>query len=110
MQIITNHQSRFLLCFGELPEKIQKDFDYIDTDDMGEPRFFQYRGNWFDAHDAQSIEPDNGRKHNMGWAMRVHPGSPLAWFDAIVSDTYFSGTLWQFTHDGNRVIVGRYYS
>ncbi len=110
MQIITNHQPRFLLCFFELPEKAQKEFDYVEPDSYGDARFFQYRGQWFDAHDAQRIKTDDGRVYPLGWATIVHPGSPLAHFDAIVTDTYFSGTVWQFTRDGASVIVGRFYS
>ena len=108
MQIITNWQPRDLLCLANMPEKARSDFDYVG--DEFSSRFFHYRGAWYDAHDAQGIEPDSGQAHPMGWAMRVHPGSPLALFDCIASDTYFSGVLWRFVDGGERVTVARYFS
>jgi hypothetical protein len=108
MHIITNWKPRALVAWCDLPESARADFDYVDAEDYSS-RFFHYRGTWYDAHDAQRIEPDSGRAHPMGWAMRVHPGSPLNLFDAVASDTYFSGTLWRFTDDDS-VIVARYYS
>lgn len=107
MQIITNWQARPLQCLADMPEKIRADFDYIE--DEFNYRFVCYRGEWHDAHDTQRIEPDNGRAHRMGWAMFVHPGSPLAHFDAIESESYFSGLLYRFVDDDS-VIVGRYFS
>lgn len=106
MQIITNWQARPLQCLADIPLNRRADFDYIDEGEEFSPRFVCYRGEWHDTHDTQRIEPDNGRPHRMGWAMRVHPGSPLAHFDAIESDTYFSGLLYQFVGDDS-VIVAR---
>lgn len=107
MQIITNWQFRPLLALCELPEKVRADFDYID--DMHTARIAHYRGAYFDVYDSQRIEPDNGRAHPMGWAMRVHPGSPLAHFDSIISDSYFSGSLFRLGADDS-VMCGRYFS
>lgn len=109
MQIITNWQARPLQCLADMPEKARAQFDYIESDDEYRPRFVCYRGEWHDAIDAQRIEPDNGIAHRMGWAMRVRPGSPLAHFDAIESESYFSGLLYRFVDDDS-VIVGRYFS
>ena len=107
MQIITDWKFRPLQCLADLPEKARADFDYID--DEYSPRFVCYRGVWHDCHDTQRIEPDSSRAHPMGWSMRVHPGSPLALFDAIESDSYFSGTLFRFDAD-DKVMCGRYFS
>lgn len=109
MQIITNWQARPLQCLADMPEKKRADFDYIESDDEYSPRFVCYRGEWHDVFDTQRIEPDNGRAHRVGFAMRVHPGSPLAHFDAIESDTYFSGLLYRLLDDDS-VIVGRYFT
>ena len=109
MQIITNWQPRPLQCLVDLPANARAEFDYIEEDDGYTPRFFRYKGSWFDAHDAQCIEADSGRAHPMGWALHVHPGSPLAHFDAIASDSFFSGVLWRFGAD-DTVIVGGYFS
>lgn len=106
--LITNRIPRIARCFYELPESVRAEFDYVDPDDQSS-RFVQYRGAWYDAHDTQRIEPDNSRAHPMGWAVRVHPGEPLAQFDSIISDSYFSGVVFRFIGD-DQVIVGRYYS
>ena len=109
MTIITNWKPRQLVSASELPGDTWKtDFDYIGENDAFHPRFFSYRGAWHDSMDAQSIRYDTDR-HPLGWAMHVHPGSPLGHFDAIESDTYFSGTMWKFVDD-DMVIVARYYS
>lgn len=107
--IITNHTPRALQCLADLPKKARADFDYLSEDEHYSARFVQYRGHWYDAFDTQRIEPDNGRQHRMGWAMRVHPGEPLAWFDSIISDSYFSGVVFRFVDDDS-VIVGTYIS
>ena len=109
MQIFTNWEFRPLQCLADIPEKARADFDYIEEDDSFDPRFIFYRGAWYDVNDTQRIEPDNGRAHPMGWAMRVHPGLPLAWFDGIVTDTYFSGVLFRLSRDGESVQCGRYF-
>jgi hypothetical protein len=109
MCIITNWKPRNLVSAAELPGDIWKtDFDYVGWEDAFSPRFFSYRGAWRDSMDAQSIRFDTDR-HPLGWAMHVHPGSPIGYFDAIESDTYFSGTMWKFVDD-DTVIVARYYS
>ena len=107
-ELITNGKPRALLPLCDLPEKARTDFDYVDADDYSE-RFFHYRGAYYDAHDAQRIEPDSGRAHRVGWSMRVHPGEPFARFDGIVSESYFSGIVFRFVDDDS-VIVGRYFS
>ena len=107
MQIITNWTPRRLECLQDLPESKQSDFGYVDDDCS--LRFVCYRGEWHDVFDAQRIEPNTGRTSPMGWAMRVHAGSPLCLFDSIESDSYFSGLLYRFGGD-ETVIVARYFS
>lgn len=109
-QLICNMQARPLLALCELPEKARAAFDYVEEPDHYSPRFFRYRGEWHDAHDAQLIEPDKGRAHRMGWTARVHPGEPLARFDALATNSYFSGLAWRFVgRDADSVIVARFY-
>ena len=109
-ELITNGKARPLLALFELPEKARAAFDYVGPDDAYSPRIFHYRGEWHDAHDAQRIEPDSGRAHRMGWAARVHPGEPLARFDALATDSYFSGLAWRFVgRDADSVVVARFY-
>lgn len=106
-ELITSSHVYTLASFEELPVKVQPDFDYVD--DMHEPRFVCYRGAWYDVCDSQRIEPDNGRAHPIGWAMRVHPGEPLARFDGVQSCSYFSGVAFAFV-DNDTVRCARCYS
>jgi hypothetical protein len=108
MNIITNWVPRNMLALHELPAKHQAFFDYIDEDEWYTPRFVQYRGGWYDTYDTQRIEPDTGRQNPMGWAIRVHPGSPLCLFDSVESDSFFSGMLYRFVGE-DQVVVGRYF-
>ena len=109
-QLVTNNQPRPLLSFSELPANARSDFDYIEDDDYCTPRFVKYRNVWYDANDTQRIEPDNGRSHPVGWAMRVHPGEPLAQFDSIVTDSYFSGVAFRFADHFESVVIAHFYS
>lgn len=104
-----NRIPRALLCLAELSEAERSEFDYLSEGDEYFPRFVRYMGAIYDAHDTQQIEPDNGRVHPMGWAMRVHPGEPLAYFDSVLCETYFSGIAFRFVGEYS-VIVGRFYS
>ena len=104
-----NRIPRALLCLAELSDAERSEFDYVSEGDEYSPRFVRYRGTIYDAHDTQRIEPDNGRVHPMGWVARVRPGEPLAYFDSVQSETYFSGIAFRFVGD-DHVIVGRFYS
>lgn len=109
-QLICNRKPRNLVSRGYLPDSVQSNFDYVSEDDYSE-RFFCYRGEWYDAHDMQSIAFESDRPSlSMGWACIVHPGEPFAQFDAINSDSFFSGIVIRFVDDGESVIVGRYFS
>jgi len=95
--LVTNHKPVELQRLCDLPAKIAAEFDYIEHDGAEfDFRLVQYRGSWYDVHDMQRIEPDSGRAHLMDWAMRVHPGEPLASFDCVTTDTYFSGVAFRF--------------
>ncbi len=109
MQIITNWVPRNLVALCDMPEKARRDFDYLTEDEVYSERFVQYKGEWIDAHDTQRIHADVGENSPVGWGMRVHPGSPLCLFDAIIGDSYFSGTLIRFVND-DQVVIARYYS
>ena len=118
MQIITNWKPRDLMALHELPAEKQEWFDYVE-DDAYTPRFVQYKGEWHDTHDTQTIDPvkpdedtngtANGGKGYVGWGVRVHPGSPLCLFDSVESDTFFSGLLFRFVGE-DQVVVGRYFT
>lgn len=98
MKIITNRIPRPLVCLADLPEKARKDFDYLD--DPYAARLVQYKGVWYDVYDSTRCPgaeaPEATRKAFAGW-------------DGYISDSFFSGVLFKFA-DGDRVVVGQYFS
>jgi hypothetical protein len=121
IKVTTNNVPRKLSMLSELSKKDRKDFDYIYDFDKAQEnqcieacfdeRLVQYRGVWYDTRDTQRIigSPNMGR---MGWEMIVDEDHPFAKWDAVISDSFFSGVLFRFveTDDGYSVICGRYYS
>ncbi len=94
MNIITNNIPRPLRCVLDLPEKAQKDFDYIKGDDRYTPRIVQYKGEWYDVYDTMHC-----------------PGDAFAGWDSYISETFFSGVLFRITGPASDdIIVGRYFS
>jgi hypothetical protein len=107
-QLVCNFQARELVPFADLPEKVRAEFDYVSEEDWSN-RFVCYRGEWFDVFDCQRIVSTSDKFGYAGWSMPVHPGEPFAHFDAIQSDSYFSGHVFKLCAD-DTVIVARYYS
>lgn len=100
MKIISNSQRRPLRCYLELPEKVRLsgDFAYIDEEQTHDPRFFYYKGNYYDTGDCE------------------FPGTPeqnpFSRWDGYFSETFFSGIVFKFDRETMQsydfVIVGRY--
>jgi hypothetical protein len=105
MKISSNHKIQKLLTLAELPESARSEFDYIG-DAADSPRFVLHRGSYYDCLDTQKITTHNGDR--MGWAMVVDIKSPLAKWQSVVSESYFSGVLFKFKDNG--VICGVYTS
>lgn len=112
LKILTSPRFYHLAPFDALPERVQKDFDYVEGEDRHSDRFVCYRGEWYDTVDVQAIRVETDPPQPMGWAMTVAPDHPFAKWSAVISDSYFSGIL--FSHreiDGEWVVkCGRYYS
>ena len=109
MKITTNWQPRDLEMWHALPKEVQKDFDYLDEGQKFQDRFVEYKGEWYDAIDTQRIQVEPRNERRMGWAMTVEPTHPFADWDAITTESAFSGVLFKWTTD-DRIIVGRYYA
>ena len=78
----------FLCEFSDMDqEKIKKEFDYLNAEEIEEDRFFSYKG-WI---------------YSLGDFMRVEPGSPFAGFDGHHGDSFFSGTLVKLDDTGESV-------
>lgn len=112
LTITTNNKPYPLVCFHELPPTVMLDFDYIDDeDDMHTERFVKYRGHWYDTRDVQGITVSPFRDQPIGWAMNVEPDHPFAEWNAVISDSYFSGVLFKFVgEDLDQVVCGTYFS
>lgn len=106
MKVTTNNVPRGLVSLAELPAGVAaSEFDYVDADDAHGPRFFRYRGAWYDVQEFVRIVK---RSHATGWAHGVDDGSPLLAWDGVATDSAFSATLVRYAdNDGERVIVGR---
>ena len=98
MNIVTNNHARMLLMWAELPEGIgESEFDYVDDADRYEPRFFNYRGAWYDAFEFEYISDQPCYAPLRGkWT-------------AVQSDSYFSGVVIRWHREFESVIVGRYF-
>ena len=110
IKVITNNVPRPLLAGYELPLKtVQEEFAYT-LDDDGSQRFIRYKGWWYDTQDTVRITV--GVMGRAGWDMYVGKDHPFAKWDAVISDSFFSGVLFRFveTDDGDSVVCGRYYS
>ena len=110
-KIVTNGKPRLLHALADLPKKVQKDFDYIEGDDVFSPRMVKYKGVWYDTGDVQSICVNSPIA--VGWGTHVKPEDPLAKWHAVVSETFFSGVLFRYDYDKNgegAVVVGSYFS
>ena len=112
----TNHVPRELMAGYELPGGVlEREFDYLDTDEACSPRFFQYRGSWHDSYEFFPIAPIRAGDHQL-MTLRIEPRSPLLGWDGYQSDSFFSGLVLKWARDDcgqpdwDRIIVGRYFS
>lgn len=96
MTITTNNIPRQLVCFHDLPEKVQPEFDYIEGEDRLNLRCFEYKGEWYDSHEFIACE-SGSEFRQLGW-------------HGVQSDTHFSGILVKYMPRDERVVVGRYYT
>ena len=109
MKIATNNISRPMMSFCDLPLSIQSDFDYIENEDKYTSRFVQYKGHFYDVLDSQLIFCTDSTSP-IGFAMVVQSDNPLAKYDAIVSESYFSGVLFKLSNNSENVICASYTS
>lgn len=90
MRIFTDNKPRTMLSWHELPEKFQKEFDYLDEDEKHDDRFVYYKKWLYDLHEFTVASED------------FHP------WEGIQAETFDSGVLMR--QYGDEVIMGEYYS
>ena len=94
MEIITNGKPRFLIYGYELSDNEKSDFDYISTEEIDLRNFVRYKGHIYDCAEF----------------MRTGNNDDLKGWDGYISESYFSGVLIKLSSDGDRAIMGRYFS
>ena len=93
LKIKTDNKYRELVTFDELPAKEKLFFDYVRDSEKLSPRFFKYRGTWYDGYDFLAAPKDLS---DLGWH-----GYQLG--------TYFSGVVIKYDKNMESVIVGAFY-
>lgn len=107
VKVTTSHRARDLLSMDELPEKVRKDFDYVEKDDYS-CRFVQYKGAWYDVYDSMNVQSLGRRVWAAEFGLQsLGAPDPFHGWDGYVPETFFSGVLFKLVDD-ERVIVGRY--
>ena len=112
----TNNTKRDVLQWHDLTDKEKEEFDYIDTEEKQySAEFFRYRGSCYDISEFQRITAPGACLN--GWAYVAHDNedgtqSPLRKWDAIQTDSYFSGIVFRYVPDTDceQIVVGRVYS
>jgi hypothetical protein len=99
LTIKTNNVPRDVLHWWELTDKERAEFDYLDTENRRmEANFVRFK-NWvYDLGDVECI--GNYAQHEPKFK---------SWH-GIVSDSYFSGVVFRYVDDFERVICGTYFS
>ena len=103
LTIITNNVPRDIVEAWELTEKERVEFDYLDwaaiADGRDSASFFRYKGELYDLGDCEPIEP-----------IRAATSPNFSAWDGIYTQGYFSGVVFKYVEEFEKVIVGRYYS
>lgn len=88
MEILHVEERVELLTYAELPPLARREFPYVEKygDDQNTPQFFEYRGNWHDAHDFWSVEA-------------ASPAPEFNDFDGYINDSFYSGIVIKYLSD-----------
>ena len=126
MSVTTNNHVRDLVSYADLPADAREEFNYILPDVFGDydgwqdapdvvydGRFFNYRGDWYDANDFVVIESEiNPPGMRRSFAHTVPRGHELARWAGIAADSMGTavvmrwGTDWSGMVDYETVVVG----
>ena len=104
--VTSNGHWRELVALCEMPQDAADEFDYVDEDEHCRrmPRFFVYRGVWYDSYEFVITDG--------------YFDSVVASWDGIQTDSFFSGIVIRFAGEANDfdlepwvwVQVGRVYA
>ena len=106
LTIRTNNHWREPVSFYEMPKVAREQFDYVDNDsDRYGPRFFEYRGCWYDTGEFFRIHAMSSSDPH---AMRAPEDSPFHAWTGYQSDSFFSGVLIRYSEDFESIQVATY--
>ena len=100
MQVTTNNHARELLTGAALPDGIlESEFDYAelkeDSDEIHSPRFFKYRGSWYDVDQFERVS-----------SLQVDP--PLRDWYSVQTDSVWSGVVIRWASDDHGEAIDPY--
>jgi hypothetical protein len=98
LRIKTNNVPHDILNWYDLTPKEQKEFDYIQEEDRDGSQFVRYRKWVYDLHDVERIND-----------YAQHEPLFKKWH-GIISDSFFSGVVFRYVEDFERVVCGTYLS
>ena len=114
--IKTNNVPRDVINAWELTPTQRAEFDYLDWPAIDEgsdsASFVRYRRDLYDLSEFVRIIPRSGQLGPIGFAHPVEDNSPLAAWDGIRTDSYFSGIVIRWHRDEfgqsdyERVVLG----
>lgn len=107
MTIKTNHHFRPILQSYELTEKELVEFDYLEGESLEAASFFRYHGTVYELGQFEGITRKGQR--NMGFNRHDLTGELKEW-DAIQTDSFFSGVVVKIAKDCESVKVGLVFS
>lgn len=100
LTIKTNNIPREMISFQDLPERSKCDFNYLSEGERYESRLVKYRECFYDVYDSE-VNRNDGAFNSKCF--------PIKW-DSYISDSFFSGVLFQLAEDNECVICATYYS
>ena len=100
MKIKTNNVPRRLVYGYELTQKEAADFDYLSPDELSVHDFVRYKGQVYDMGEFMRIDKTVAQHSQREEWEDWHGYS---------SDSFFSGVLVRFSHDGESVVLATYF-
>ena len=92
MSVRSNGHWRELLAADELPgDVLESEFGYVlEGEPSYSPRFFEYRGVWYDSHEFEFVSP---------YLRSAHP--EFGGWDGFRADSFYSGIVIRYAPEAN---------
>ena len=92
MKIQTDSKWKFFLYGNEVPRRVYTGFDYLDEDERS-GGWLRYRKKWYHISEFMRCQ-----------------GDQFGAWHGYLGDSFFSGALIKVSSDGERYMIGTYYS